>query len=54
MNILSIVCINQFFKIRLLDSTDVIIELFDNYEKLIPAIKAVIPLKQIGILSEKE
>ena len=45
---------NQFFKIRLWDSTDVIKELFDNYEKLSPAIKAEIPLKQIWILSEEE
>lgn len=45
---------NQFFKIRLWDSTDVIRELFDNYEKLSPAIKAEIPLKQIWILSEEE
>lgn len=36
---------NQFFKIRLWDSTDVIRELFDNYERLSPAIKAEIPLK---------
>lgn len=45
---------NQFFKIRLWDSTDVIRELFDNYEKLSPALKAEIPLKQIWILSEEE
>ena len=45
---------NQFFKIRLWDSTDVIKELFDNYEKLSPAIKTEIPLKQIWILSEEE
>ncbi len=45
---------NQFFKIRLWDSTDIIKELFDNYEKLSPAIKAEIPLKQIWILSEEE
>ena len=45
---------NQFFKIRLWDSTDVIKELFDNYEKLSSAIKAEIPLKQIWILSEEE
>ncbi|MBQ3512472.1 MAG: restriction endonuclease [Lachnospiraceae bacterium] len=45
---------NQFFKIRLWDSTDVIKELFDNYDKLSPAIKAEIPLKQIWILSEEE
>lgn len=38
---------NQFFNIRLWDSLDVIKELFDNYEKLSPAIKAEIPLKQI-------
>lgn len=45
---------NQFFKIRLWDSTDVIKELFDNYEKLSPAVKAEIPLKQIWMLSEEE
>ena len=45
---------NQFFKIRLWDSTDVIRELFENYEKLSPAIKAEIPLKQIWILSKDE
>ena len=44
---------NQFFKIRLWDSTDVIKELFDNYEKLSSTIKAEIPLKQIWILSEE-
>lgn len=36
------------------DSTDVIRELFDNYEKLSPALKVEIPLKQIWILSEEE
>lgn len=45
---------NQFFKIRLWDSTDVIRELFDNYEKLSPALNVEIPLKQIWILSEEE
>ena len=45
---------NQFFKIRLWDSTDVIKELFENYEKLGPSIKAEIPLKRIWILSEEE
>ncbi|MDD6442603.1 MAG: restriction endonuclease [bacterium] len=45
---------NQFFKIRLWDSADVIREIFENYEKLSPAIKAEIPLKQIWILSDKE
>ena len=33
---------------------NVIKELFDNYKKLSPAIKAEIPLKQIWILSEEE
>lgn len=45
---------NQFFKIRLWDSKDVIREIFENYEKLSPAIKAEIPLKQIWILSDNE
>ena len=45
---------NQFFKIRLWDSTDVINELFENYEKLSPEIKAEIPLKRIWMLSEEE
>lgn len=44
----------QFFKIRLWDSTDVIKELFDNYQKLSPEIRAEIPLKQIWMLSEEE
>ena len=45
---------NQFFKIRLWDSTDVINELFENYEKMSPGIKAEIPLKRIWMLSEEE
>lgn len=45
---------NQFFKIRLWDSKDVIREIFENYEKLSTSIKAEIPLKQIWILSEGE
>lgn len=45
---------NKFFKIRLWDSTDVIRELFENYEKLSPSIRAEIPLKQIWILSQEE
>lgn len=44
----------QFFRIRLWDSNDVIRELFENYEKLSPAIRAEIPLKQIWMLSEEE
>lgn len=44
----------QFFRIRLWDSNDVIRELFENYEKLSPAIKTEIPLKQIWMLSEEE
>ena len=43
---------NQFFKIRLWDSTDIIKELFANYDKLSPVTRAEIPLKQIWILSE--
>lgn len=45
---------NQFFKICLWNSRDVINKLFDNYGKLSPSIKAEIPLKQIWILSEEE
>lgn len=45
---------NQFFKIRLRDSTDSNRELFDNYKKLSPAIKVEIPVKQIWVLSEEE
>lgn len=44
----------QFFRIRLWDSNDVIRELFENYEKLSPAIRAEIPLKHIWMLSEEE
>lgn len=44
----------QFFKIRLWDSEDVISELFANYEKMSPAIKAEIPLKHIWMLNEEE
>lgn len=44
----------QFFRIRLWDSNDVIKELFNNYERLSPSIKAEIPLKQIWILDEEE
>lgn len=44
----------QFFRIRLWDSNDVIKELFENYEKLSPSIRAEIPLKQIWILNEEE
>lgn len=44
----------QFFKIRLWDSEDVINELFENYEKMSPSIRAEIPLKHIWMLSEEE
>ena len=44
----------QFFRIRLWDSNDVIKELFENYEKLSPSIRAEIPLKQIWILNNEE
>ncbi|QIB70077.1 restriction endonuclease [Aminipila butyrica] len=44
----------QFFRIRLWDSNDVIRELFENYEKLSPEIRAEIPLKNIWILSEED
>lgn len=44
----------QFFRIRLWDSNDVIKELFENYEKLSPSIRAEIPLKQIWILNAEE
>ena len=43
---------NQFFRIRLWDSDDVIRELFSNYAKLSPEIQAEIPLKQIWMLSD--
>ncbi len=43
---------NQFFRIRLWDSYDVINELFDNYEKLSSEIQAEIPLKKIWMLSD--
>ena len=43
---------NQFFKIRLWDSYDVIREIFSNYEKLSKEIQAEIPLKQIWMLSD--
>ncbi len=43
---------NQFFKIRLWDSKDVIREIFDNYEKLSPEIRAEIPLRRIWMLSD--
>jgi restriction system protein len=45
---------NQFFKIRLWDSADVIKELFSNYEKLSPEIRAEIPLKRIWMLSNDD
>ena len=45
---------NQFFRIRLWDSNDVITELFNNYKKLSPEIQAEIPLKQIWMLSDDE
>ena len=45
---------NQFFRIRLWDSNDVINELFDNYEKLSPEIKTEIPLKRIWMLNDDE
>lgn len=44
----------QFFRIRLWDSHDVIRELFTNYEKISPSLRAEIPLKQIWMLSEEE
>ena len=43
---------NQFFRIRLWDSNDVIREIFNNYEKLSPEIQAEIPLKRIWMLSD--
>jgi len=43
---------NQFFRIRLWDSYDVIREIFVNYEKLSPEIQAEIPLKRIWMLSD--
>ncbi len=43
---------NQFFRVRLWDSTDVIREIFNNYEKLSPEIQADIPLKRIWMLSD--
>ncbi len=45
---------NQFFRIRLWDSTDVINELFANYEKLSPDLQADIPLKRIWMLNDEE
>ena len=44
---------NQFFRIRLWDSNDVIKEIFNNYEKLSPEIQAEIPLKRIWMLSDE-
>lgn len=43
---------NQFFRIRLWDSNDVIRELFANYGKLSTEIQTEIPLKQIWMLSD--
>lgn len=43
---------NQFFRIRLWDSNDVIDELFKNYDKLSSDIQAEIPLKRIWMLSD--
>ena len=43
---------NQFFRIRLWDSNDVIRELFNNYERMSPEIRAEIPLKQGWMLSD--
>lgn len=43
---------NQFFKIRLWDSNDVIRELFNNYDKLSQEIQTEIPLKQIWMLND--
>ncbi len=45
---------NQFFRIRLWDSNDVINELFANYEKLSPDMQADIPLKRIWMLNDDE
>ena len=45
---------NQFFRIRLWDSDNVIDELFTNYEKLSPDMQADIPLKRIWMLNEDE
>lgn len=45
---------NQFFRIRLWDSYDVIREIFANYEKLSTEIQAEIPLKRIWMLSDGE
>ncbi|SFG78001.1 restriction endonuclease [Oribacterium sp. WCC10] len=43
---------NQFFRIRLWNSNDVIKEIFDNYDKLSAEIQADIPLKRIWMLSD--
>lgn len=45
---------NQFFRIRLWDSDNVIDELFSNYEKLSPDMQADIPLKRIWMLNDDE
>lgn len=43
---------NQFFRIRLWDSNDVIDELINNYDKLGEDIKSDIPLKKIWMISD--
>jgi len=43
---------NQFFRVRLWDSKDVIRELFNNYEKISPEMQSEIPLKRIWMLSD--
>lgn len=44
----------QFFKVRLWDSTQVIKEIFANYDRLSDELKAEIPLKRIWMLNTDE
>lgn len=44
----------QFFSIRLWDSGELIRNVLANYEKLSPETQAMLPLKRIWILVEKD
>jgi restriction system protein len=44
----------KFFRVRLWDRDEILTELFRNYDRLDPSIKAELPLKQIWVLAKSE
>lgn len=43
----------QFFKVRLWDSTTIIQQIFENYEKLSDEIKMEVPIKRVWMLDSE-